>query len=135
MKVFVTGGAGYIGSITSHLLIERGFEVVIYDDLSTGNIDSIPKNSKFIHGDILDSQEMLKAMRGCGATIHFAGRALVAESFVKSTEYMSINSDGSNNIFEAAVEVGIKNIVVASTALFMEINIYSLFRKLKLKIL
>ncbi len=115
MRVFVTGGAGYIGSITSHLLIERGFEVVIYDDISTGNIDSIPQASKFIHGSVLDFEETLIAMRGCDAIIHFAGRALVAESFAKSAEYMSINSDGSNNLFEAAVEVGIDKIVVASS--------------------
>ena len=102
MKVFVTGGAGYIGSITSHLLIESGFEVVIYDDLSTGNIDSIPQDSKFIKGDILDYKATLNAMRDCDAIIHFAGRALVAESFAKSTEYTSINAEGSNKLFEGA---------------------------------
>ncbi len=115
LKVFVTGGAGYIGSITSHLLVESGFEVVIYDDLSTGNIDSIPQDSEFIHGDILDYKATLNAMRSCDAIIHFAGRALVAESFAKSTEYTSINGEGSNNLFEAAVESGIEKIVVASS--------------------
>lgn len=115
MKVFITGGAGYIGSITSHLLIERGFEVVIFDDLSTGNINSIPKDSKFVHGDILDYNAIVNAMHGCDAIMHFAGRALVAESFAKSSEYISINGDGSNNLFEAAVESGIEKIVVASS--------------------
>lgn len=115
MKVFVTGGAGFIGSITSHLLIKRGFEVVIYDDLSTGNIDSIPQDSKFIQGDILDYKATLNAMRDCDAIIHFAGRALVAESFAKSTEYSSINGEGSNKLFDAAVKSGIEKIVVASS--------------------
>jgi UDP-glucose 4-epimerase len=115
LKVFVTGGAGYIGSITSHLLVESGFEVVIYDDLSTGNIDSIPQDSEFIQGDILDYKATLNAMRSCDAILHFAGRALVAESFAKSTEYASINGEGSNNLFEAAVESGIEKIVVASS--------------------
>jgi UDP-glucose 4-epimerase len=115
LKVFVTGGAGYIGSITSHLLIEQGFQVVIYDDLSTGNIDAIPKGSIFIHGDILDYRATLNAMRDCDAIIHFAGRALVAESFAKSTEYTSINGEGSSKLFEAAVVSGIEKIVVASS--------------------
>lgn len=115
MKVFVTGGAGYIGSITSHLLIERGFEVVVFDDLSTGNVNSLPKASKFVHGDILDYEATVNAMRGCDAIMHFAGRALVAESFAKSSEYISINGDGSNTLFEAAVETGIDKIVVASS--------------------
>jgi UDP-glucose 4-epimerase len=115
VKVFVTGGAGYIGSITSYLLVDRGFEVVIYDDLSTGNIKSIPRDAKFIHGDILDSKETLRAMRGCDAIIHFAGRALVGESFAKAIEYETINCGGSNNLFDAAVESGIEKIVVASS--------------------
>ena len=115
LKVFVTGGAGYIGSITSHLLLERGFEVVIYDDLSTGNINSIPQGSKFIHGDIMDSEATLNAMYGCEALIHFAGRALVAESFLKSTEYALINGNGSDYLFDAAVKTGIEKIVVASS--------------------
>ncbi len=111
----MTGGAGYIGSVTSHLLAERGFEVVIYDDLSTGNLEMIPQNSTFIQGNVLDFEETFSAMRGCDAIIHFAGRALVSESFVKSAEYMSINSEGSNNLFEAAIKAGIDKIVVASS--------------------
>ena len=115
MKVFVSGGAGYIGSVTSHLLVQRGFEVVIYDNLSTGNVKAIPKVSKFIQGEISDYEFLIKSMQGCEAVIHFAGLALVAESFAKPEEYHSINSDSSNTLFEAAIAMGIKKIVVASS--------------------
>ncbi len=115
MRVLVTGGAGYIGSITSELLIQSGLEVTAYDDLSTGNSHAIPKNATFVHGDILDSENLQRAMQGCDAIVHFAGRALVTESFTKPEEYFSINSDGSNLLFEVAVSMGIKKIVVASS--------------------
>ena len=115
MKVLVTGGAGYIGSVTSELLIQKGFEVTTYDDLSTGNSNAIPKNSTFVQGDILDAENLQRAMQDCDAVVHFAGRALVAESFTKSEEYFSINSNGSKILFEVAVSMGIKKIVVASS--------------------
>ena len=115
MKVFVTGGAGYIGSITSHLLIRAGHEVVVYDDLSTGHRDAVPKESIFIKGDILENEKLQNSMYGCDAVLHFAGRAIVSESFEKEEEYLNINVIGSQNVFDSAILNGISKLVVSSS--------------------
>jgi UDP-glucose 4-epimerase len=115
LKVFVTGGAGFIGSITSHLLSRTGHEVVIYDDLSTGHKDSIPKNAAFIQGNILDTEELFEAMSGCDAVLHFAGRAIVSESFEKEEAYFNVNHVGSKNVFDSATRNNIQKIVVSSS--------------------
>lgn len=115
MKVFVTGGAGYIGSITSHLLIRAGHEVVVYDDLSTGHRDAVPKESIFIKGDILENEKLQNSMYGCDAVLHFAGRAIVSESFEKEEEYLNINVIGSQNVFDSAISNGISKLVVSSS--------------------
>ena len=115
MKVFVTGGAGYIGSITSHLLIRAGHEVVVYDDLSTGHRDAVPEESIFIKGDILEIEKLQNSMYGCDAVLHFAGRAIVSESFEKEEEYLNINVIGSQNVFDSAISNGISKLVVSSS--------------------
>ena len=115
MKVFVTGGAGYIGSITSHLLIRAGHEVVVYDDLSTGHRDAVPDESTFIKGDILENEKLQNSMYGCDAVLHFAGRAIVSESFEKEDEYLNINVIGSQNVFDSAISNGISKLVVSSS--------------------
>lgn len=115
MKVFVTGGAGYIGSITSHLLIRAGHEVVVYDDLSTGHRDAVPEESTFIKGDILQNEKLQNSMNGCDAVLHFAGRAIVSESFEKEEEYFNINLIGSQNVFDSAILNGISKLVVSSS--------------------
>ena len=115
MKVFVTGGAGYIGSITSHLLIRAGHEVVVYDDLSTGHRDAVPEESIFIKGDILEIEKLQNSMYGCDAVLHFAGRAIVSESFEKEEEYLNINVIGSQNVFDSAISIGISKLVVSSS--------------------
>jgi UDP-glucose 4-epimerase len=115
LKVFVTGGAGYIGSITSHLLIRAGHEVVVYDDLSTGYRDAVPEESTFIKGDILENEKLQNSMYGCDAVLHFAGRAIVSESFEKKEEYLNINVIGSQNVFDSAILNGISKLVVSSS--------------------
>ena len=67
MRVLVTGGAGYIGSVTAHLLIERGHQVVILDDLSTGHLDAIPAGAEFIEGSILDPEAVARFMPSINA--------------------------------------------------------------------
>ena len=115
MKVFVTGGAGYIGSITCHLLLREGHEIIVYDDLSTGHATAIPKNVDFIAGDILDSKKLNMSMQDCDAILHFAGRAIVSESYEKENEYNEINFAGSKNVFTAATKNCIQKIVVSSS--------------------
>jgi UDP-glucose 4-epimerase len=115
MKIFLTGGAGYIGSITSHLLIQGGHSVTIYDDLSSGHLSAVPVDAEFIEGDILDSQKLNKSMGNFDAVLHFAGRAIVSESFEKEKEYLDINVSGSANVIASTVANGIKKLVASSS--------------------
>ena len=115
MKIFVTGGAGYIGSITSHLLIQDGHSVTIYDNLSTGNLSALPVDAEFIEGDILDSQKLTKSMADFDAVLHFAGRAIVSESFEKEKEYLDINVSGSANVIASTVSNRIRKLVASSS--------------------
>jgi len=80
MRVLVTGGAGYIGSIAVEILMQQGHEISILDDCSTGHAKSVPASARFIQGSILDSEQVAAALAGCDAVMHFAGKSLVGES-------------------------------------------------------
>ncbi|NBP91228.1 MAG: UDP-glucose 4-epimerase GalE [Actinobacteria bacterium] len=116
MKVLVTGGAGYIGSVTSHLLIERGHQVVILDDLSTGHLDAIPEGAEFIEGSILDPEAITRALSEVVAVVHFAGKSLVGESMEKPELYWSVNRDGSAALIEGMKRANVKRMVFSSSA-------------------
>ncbi|MFZ9284232.1 MAG: NAD-dependent epimerase/dehydratase family protein, partial [Candidatus Nanopelagicales bacterium] len=83
MKVLVTGGAGYIGSIVAAELKMLGNDVVIFDDLSTGHMDAVAPNIEFIQGNMLDESALNQALVGVDAVIHFSAKSLVGESVVK----------------------------------------------------
>ena len=87
MKVLVTGGAGYIGSITVTKLINEGFEVNVLDDLSTGHKENVHPNATFIHGSILNKSCLDEAIEKCSAVIHLAAKSIVSESEEKFEEY------------------------------------------------
>ena len=70
MKVLITGGAGYIGSVTTAYLLDNGFQVNVLDNLSTGHEKYIDKRAKFFLGDILDSNSIINSMNGCTAVVH-----------------------------------------------------------------
>lgn len=116
MKVLVTGGAGYIGSIAAALLIEAGYEVTVLDDLSTGHEDSVPKSAKFIKGSLLNDDDLDKALSGCDAVMHFAAKSLVGESVEKPELYEQVNVGGSKALLAKMKEHGINKIVFSSTA-------------------
>ena len=116
-KIFITGGAGFIGSHLAEELSNNGSTIVIYDNLSTGNINNltgIPHS--FIKGDILDYESLKKAMSGCRYIFHLAAATSVVESLENPEKYITINSLGVCNVLKAARETEVEKIVFSSSA-------------------
>jgi len=116
MRVLVTGGAGYIGSIAVEILMQQGHEISILDDCSTGHANSVPASARFIQGSILDSEQVAAALAGCDAVMHFAGKSLVGESVEKPALYHSINVDGTRVLLAQMRNLSITKIVFSSSA-------------------
>lgn len=116
MKVLVVGGAGYIGSHVAKALMLKGHEVMVYDNLSTGQEINLFKQNRFIKGDILDYPALVEAMRGQDAVVHLAAKKAVGESMENPMLYSVNNISGSLNILNAMVECGAKYIVFSSSA-------------------
>lgn len=112
----MTGGAGYIGSVASALLLEAGYQVNVLDDLSTGHADAVPKGATLIKGNLLQESDLDKALAGCDAVMHFAAKSLVGESVEKPELYQSVNVDGSKSLLTKMSAHGINKIVFSSTA-------------------
>ena len=88
MKLLVTGGAGYIGSVVAHQLLEAGHETVVLDNLSTGYERAVPKGARFLKGDLLDAVKVRDALsEGFDGVLHFAALSLVGESFEQPELY------------------------------------------------
>lgn len=115
MKVLITGGAGYIGSVTTAYLLDNGFEVNVLDNLSTGHEKLIDKRAKFFFGDILDSNSIINSMTGCEAVVHLAGKAIVSESVLKPDLYMENNHTGTINILNSMKKMLVSKLVFSST--------------------
>ncbi|MDD2367691.1 MAG: UDP-glucose 4-epimerase GalE [Sulfuricurvum sp.] len=123
MKIFVTGGAGYIGSHTCIELLNAGYDVVVYDNLSNSSSEALRrvetitgKNVQLIIGDIRDEVTMIAAMKGCNGVIHFAGLKAVGESVAKPLEYYDNNVQGTLSLLRAMRANSIKTIVFSSSA-------------------
>ncbi len=117
-NILVAGGAGYIGSHVVEALTEEGFVPVIYDDLSTGHIESVPNGVAFVEGDIHDTALAEKVMREycIDGVIHFAASSLVGESMTDPAKYYYNNVEGSLHLLNAMRKAGVKTIVFSSTA-------------------
>lgn len=115
-RILVTGGAGYIGSIATTILLERGYKVVVFDDLSMGHADAVDTRATFIEGSLLDPDGLRSALVGCQAVMHFAGKSLVGESVEKPELYHHVNVDGTANLLDAMAAYGIDRIVFSSSA-------------------
>src|SRR4051812_24484512 len=96
MRVLVTGGAGYIGSVVGEELLAAGHEVTVYDDLSTGYRDAVSPRATFIEGDLLDGRRLTNALRegAIEAVVHMAGRIAVGESMTRPELYYRANLGG-----------------------------------------
>jgi UDP-glucose 4-epimerase len=115
VKLLVTGGAGYIGSVVAAKLVAAGHQVTVLDDLSTGHADAVPADAALLHGTLRDDA---KAALGAGtdAVLHFAAKSLVGESVRHPQLYWSANLGGTLALLEAMREAGTRNIVFSSTA-------------------
>jgi UDP-glucose 4-epimerase len=118
MAVLVTGGAGYIGSHMTYALLERGEEVVVLDNLSTGIRGLISPQAAFVEGDVADKALVkdLVNRHGIDAVIHFAGSVIVPESVERPLFYYQNNTVASRSLIESCVEAGVGNFVFSSTA-------------------
>ena len=116
MRILVTGGAGYIGSVAVEMLLREGFEISILDDCSTGHSDAVPAGVRFIQGSLLNVANIAAALAECEAVMHFAGKSLVGESVEKPDLYWSNNVTGTRNLLDQMHAAGISKIVFSSTA-------------------
>ncbi len=115
MKLLVTGGAGYIGSVVAAQLIGAGHEVTVLDDLSTGHADAVPPGARFVRGDLrTDATAVLAG--GIDAVLHFAAKSLVGESVADPGLYWSHNLGGTLALLEGMRATGVATIVFSSTA-------------------
>jgi len=115
MRVLVTGGAGYIGSVVAAQLLDAGHEVTVLDDLSTGHADAVPRGAHFVKGTLRDcSAEVLAD--GIEAVLHFAAKSLVGESVANPAKYWSGNLGATLTLLEAMRVIGVRRIVFSSTA-------------------
>ncbi|OGV69887.1 MAG: UDP-glucose 4-epimerase GalE [Lentisphaerae bacterium RIFOXYA12_FULL_48_11] len=117
MKVLVAGGAGYIGSVTTELLLNDGHEVVVFDNLERGHREAVDKRAGFRKGDLRDKDRIFKVMSEIrpDAVMHFAAYALVPESMEKPELYFRNNVYGGINLVESMYKYDVGKIVFSST--------------------
>ena len=117
MKILVAGGAGYIGSHTVKALLGEGFDVVTFDDFSTGKRALVPGGT-VIEGDLMDAASVRKAFRSydIGAVLHFASLIQVGESYREPRRYYRHNLGTSMNLLEAMLEAGVRRFIFSSSA-------------------
>ncbi len=115
MRLLVTGGAGYIGSVVAASLLWEGHQVVVLDDLSTGHADAVPKGAEFIRGTLRD--DALSVLEsGIDAVLHFAAKSLVGESVARPALYWEHNLGGALALLDAMRVAGVHRIVFSSSA-------------------
>lgn len=116
MKLLVTGGAGYIGSIVARDLVAAGHEVVVLDNLRQGHRDAVPAGSRLEVRDLLDRDGVFELLsERFDGVLHFAALALVGESVSHPERYWHTNVGGTLNLLEAMVEAGTERLVFSST--------------------
>ena len=115
MKILVTGGAGYIGSVFAFLARETGLEVVVYDDLSTGHAWAT-RPDNFVRGSILDHELLIESLKGVDVVCHFAAKIVASDSVLNPGEYFKNNAIGTLNLLNAMEAVGCDRLVFSSTA-------------------
>lgn len=118
MSVLVTGGAGYIGSHAVKVLLQKGYDVVVVDNLETGHKEAVDSKAKLYIGDIADDALMHKVFteNEIIGVIHFAAYSLVGESMTNPHKYYENNVSKTNHLLEAMVQHNVKNLVFSSTA-------------------
>lgn len=117
MNVFLTGGAGYIGSVTTEQLLNQGHKVTVFDNLERGHRAAVDPRARFVKGDLRDRAAILKAMKQArpDAVMHFAAYALVGESMQDPYMYFRNNTTGVLYLLEAMNTTGVKKLIFSST--------------------
>lgn len=117
MNVFVTGGAGYIGSVCVEELLNAGHNVTVFDNLSEGHRSAVDSRARFVQGCLSDSEFVKKSVRDSKseAVLHFAANALVGESMTNPSKYFRNNVASGLNLLDAAVQSGVRKFVFSST--------------------
>ncbi|WP_445169122.1 UDP-glucose 4-epimerase GalE [Mycolicibacterium sp. Dal123E01] len=116
MKLLVTGGAGYVGSVCAKVLLEQDHEVVVVDDLSTGNGDAVPDGAQFVEADMVDVAPKLLGDGSFDGVLHFASKILVGESVEVPERYWHSNVTKTLQLLEAIRAAGVPRLVFSSTA-------------------
>ncbi|MFI9409326.1 UDP-glucose 4-epimerase GalE [Nocardia gamkensis] len=116
MKLLVTGGAGYVGGVCAQVLLEAGHDVVVVDDLSTGNADGVPSAARFVEGDVAVAAPRLLAAEPFDGVLHFAAQSLVGESVQQPEKYWHGNVVKTFELLEAMRRAGTPRLVFSSTA-------------------
>ena len=116
-KVLVTGGAGYIGSHTTKELLKQGFEVVVFDNLSSGNKEFV-LGGGLIVGDLMDKAAIRNVFKSgdIAAVLHFASLIQVGESYIDPRKYYAQNLISSLNLLDVMLEAGVKSFIFSSSA-------------------
>ena len=117
MKLLVTGGAGYIGSICVEQLLDQGHQVTIFDNLTEGHRNALDPRAPLIEGDLQNRDEIFAAMEKVKpeGVMHFAANALVGESMENPSKYFRNNVGGGLNLLDAMIANGAKRFVFSST--------------------
>jgi len=116
MRVLVTGGAGYIGSITTRRILDAGHEVVVLDSLARGRRAAVDPRAAFVQGEVGDTSVLAEALSGCDAVMHLAGLIEVAESQRRPEAYFDANVAQPARMLEVMRAQGVDSIVFSSTA-------------------
>ncbi|MEO6845965.1 MAG: UDP-glucose 4-epimerase GalE [Chthoniobacterales bacterium] len=116
-RIFVTGGAGYIGSICVEQLLDQGFEVTVFDNLSEGHRRAIDPRARFLQGDLAERDTLKRVIVEYqpDAVMHFAANALVGESMQNPSKYFRNNVANGLNLLDAIVEAKVEHFVFSST--------------------
>ncbi len=117
MKLLVVGGAGYIGSVCTELLLNQGHEVTVFDNLSEGHRAAIDSRASFVEGDLAERQSITAALSRTRpeAVMHFAANALVGESMQNPSKYFRNNVANGLNLLDGMVEARVSRLVFSST--------------------
>ncbi len=118
MNIFITGGAGYIGSATADALLKAGHNVTVYDSLVTGHHEAVPEGAKFIHAELSDTLALAIALKEekYDAVMHFAAFIEAGESMKDPAKFFRNNLINSLTLIEATVKAGVRRFVLSSTA-------------------
>lgn len=116
MKILVTGGAGFIGSAVSKLLLDQGHQVTVLDNLSHGHEDYVDSRANFIKADLLDEAKLTEILPTHDAVIHMASLIEVGESVKKPVDFAENNIVGTIKLLEAMRKTNVKKIIFSSSA-------------------